>query len=144
MREADRVISAIAARLRELGLPTDAVVGIQLPNTVESVLTLLGVLRAGMIAAPLPLLWRRADAAAALGRLGASAIVTTSRIGDFDACATGDAGRGGDLYDPLRLRLRRQSAGRRDRRSTTSASMQRPSRRRTSSATAIRRRMSRW
>ena len=41
---------------------TDAIVGIQLPNTVESVLTLLGVLRAGMIAAPLPLLWRRADA----------------------------------------------------------------------------------
>ena len=50
-------------------------------------LTLLGVLRAGMIAAPLPLLWRRADAAAALGRLGAKAIVTASRIGDFDACA---------------------------------------------------------
>ena len=45
---------------------TDAIVGIQLPNTVESVLALLGVLRAGMIAAPLPLLWRRIDAAAAL------------------------------------------------------------------------------
>ena len=49
-------ISAIASRLRRLGLHTDAIVGIQLPNTVESVLTLLGVLRAGMIAAPLPLL----------------------------------------------------------------------------------------
>ena len=85
--EADRIISAIASRLRQLGLQTDAIVGIQLPNTVESVLTILGVLRAGMIAAPLPLLWRRADAAAALGRLGAKAIVTASRIGDFDACA---------------------------------------------------------
>ena len=85
--EADRIVSAIAARLRDLGLQTDAVVGIQLPNTVESVLTMLGVLRAGMIAAPLPLLWRRADAAAALARLGAKAIVTASRIGDFDACA---------------------------------------------------------
>jgi hypothetical protein len=40
-----------------------------------------------MIAAPLPLLWRRADCRA-LGPLGARAIVTTSRIGDFDACAT--------------------------------------------------------
>jgi hypothetical protein len=86
--EADRAISAIASGLRQLRLQTDSVVGIQLPNTVESVLTILGVLRAGMIAAPLPLLWRRADAAAALGRLGAKAIVTTSRIGDFDACAT--------------------------------------------------------
>ena len=86
--EADRMVSAIASRLRTLGLQTDAIVGIQLPNTVESVLTILGVLRAGMIAVPLPLLWRRADAASALGRLGAKAIVTTSRIGDFDACAT--------------------------------------------------------
>ncbi len=50
-------------------------------------LTILGVLRAGMIAAPLPLLWRRADMARALGQVGAKAIVTTSRIGDFDACA---------------------------------------------------------
>lgn len=84
--EADRMVSAIAARLRALGLRTDAIVGMQLPNTVESVLALLGVLRAGMIAAPLPLLWHRADAAKALGPLDASAIIATSRIGDFDAC----------------------------------------------------------
>ena len=50
-------------------------------------LTILGVLRAGLIAAPLPLLWRRAEAASALGLLGAKAIVTTARISDFDACA---------------------------------------------------------
>ena len=55
------IVSAIAARLRRLGLQTDAVIGIQLPNTAECVLTILGVIRAGMIAAPLPLLWRRAD-----------------------------------------------------------------------------------
>ena len=86
--ETDGFISAIASQLRKLGLHTDAIVGIQLPNTAESVLTLLGVLRAGMIAAPLPLLWRRADAAAALGALGARVIVTTSRIDGFDACTT--------------------------------------------------------
>ena len=85
--EADRVVSAIASRLRTLGLQTDAIIGIQLPNAVESVLTTLGVLRAGLIAVPLPLLWRRADMARALGQVGAKAIVTTSRIGDFDACA---------------------------------------------------------
>jgi len=39
-----------------------------------------------MIAAPLPLLWRRVDAAQALGQLGAKAIITASRIGDLDHC----------------------------------------------------------
>ncbi len=82
--EADCVIGAIAGRLRRLGLAADSVVALQLPNTVESVLALLGVLRAGLIAAPLPLLWRQADAAAALNRAGAKAIVTTSRIGGTD------------------------------------------------------------
>jgi acyl-CoA synthetase (AMP-forming)/AMP-acid ligase II len=56
--EADRAISALATKLRGLGLQTDSVVAIQLANTVDSVIALLGVLRAGMIAAPLPLLWR--------------------------------------------------------------------------------------
>lgn len=79
--QADRVISAIAKRLRQLSLATDAVVALQLPNTVESVLTFLGVLRAGMIAAPLPLLWRRSDAAAALRGTGARAIITCARAG---------------------------------------------------------------
>jgi len=79
--QADRVIAAIAKRLRRLGLATDAVVALQLPNTVESVLTLLGILRAGMIAAPLPLLWRRADAVAALRGTGARALITCVRVG---------------------------------------------------------------
>ncbi len=79
--QADRAISAIAARLRALDLPTDAVVALQLPNIVESVLALLAVLRAGMIAAPLPLLWHRRDAAAALRGIGARAILTCARVG---------------------------------------------------------------
>jgi hypothetical protein len=82
--QADRMISAMAKRLRDLGLPIDAVVGIQLPNTVESVLTLLGVLRAGMIAAPLPLLWRRGDMVTALGRVDAKALITCRRVGATD------------------------------------------------------------
>jgi hypothetical protein len=49
------------------------------------VLTLLAVLRAGMIAAPLPLLWRRAEMANALERVGAKAIVTAARIGELDS-----------------------------------------------------------
>jgi hypothetical protein len=82
--EADRIIGAIAGRLHAMGLPADAVIGIQLPNTVEYILTVLAVLRAGMIAAPLPLLWRRADAVTALTRAGAKALITCRRAGDFD------------------------------------------------------------
>jgi acyl-CoA synthetase (AMP-forming)/AMP-acid ligase II len=74
--QTDRAISAFAARLRLLGLSTDAVVATQLPNSIESVVALLGILRAGMIAAPLPLLWREQEMSAALAKAGAKAIVT--------------------------------------------------------------------
>ena len=87
--EADRMISAIAGRLRRMGLPTDAIVGIQMPNIVENVLTILGVLRAGLIAAPLPLLWRRADMVTALARVGAKALITCRRAGGFEHCQLG-------------------------------------------------------
>ena len=79
--QADRAITAFAARLRAAGLATDTVVGLHLPNTVENVIAFLGVLRAGLIAAPLPLLWNAREMTAALGRTGARAIVTVARAG---------------------------------------------------------------
>jgi len=82
--EADRVVSAIANLLRSLGLPSGAIVALQLPNVAESVLTLMGVLRAGLIAAPLPLLWRQAEACAALGRVSARALISCRRVGEAD------------------------------------------------------------
>jgi non-ribosomal peptide synthetase component E (peptide arylation enzyme) len=82
--EADRIVGAIAARLCDMGLPTDAVVGIQLPNVVENFLATLGVLRAQMIVAALPLLYRRDDAAVALSCVGAKAIITCDHVGPFD------------------------------------------------------------
>ncbi len=84
--DADRMVSAIAGRFSRMGLPIDSVIGIQLPNVVENVLTILGVLRAGMIAAPMPLLWRNADAVAAMARVGAKALVTCSHVGNFEHC----------------------------------------------------------
>ena len=84
--EADRMVSAIAGRLKRLGLPHDSVVGVQLPNTVEHALTLLGVLRAGLIASPLPLLWRRRDMLAALTLVGARALITCARVDATDHC----------------------------------------------------------
>jgi acyl-CoA synthetase (AMP-forming)/AMP-acid ligase II len=80
--ETDRAIAALAARLSALGLATGTVVGLQLANTVESVVALLGLLRAGMVAAPLPLLWRRQDTVAALGRAGAKAIICAPATAD--------------------------------------------------------------
>jgi non-ribosomal peptide synthetase component E (peptide arylation enzyme) len=82
--QADRAVSAIAGRLRRIGLQTDAIVAMQMANTVENVLTFLGILRAGLIAMPLPLLWRRADAVAALRRVGATALIVSGRIGAAD------------------------------------------------------------
>ncbi len=83
-RQADRAVDAIAARLREIGLSAGTVVGVQMPNNAAAILTLLAIMRAGMIAAPLPLLWRRTDCVAALSEAGARAIVTCGRVADFD------------------------------------------------------------
>lgn len=80
--QADHVISAIAGRLHRIGLRSDAIIGLQLANTVEFALTFLAVLRAGMIAMPLPLLWRREDIINALSRAGASALIVSGRVGE--------------------------------------------------------------
>jgi hypothetical protein len=82
--QADQIISAIAERLRRTNLPTDAVVGLQMANTVDSVITFMAVLRAELIAMPLPLLWRRSDAIGAIRRTGASALIVSGRIGATD------------------------------------------------------------
>jgi hypothetical protein len=82
--QADRIVSAIAVRLRDIGLSADSVVAMQFPNTSESILTLLGIMRAGMIGAPLPLLWRRTECVAALSRIGTKALITCLRVGDAD------------------------------------------------------------
>jgi non-ribosomal peptide synthetase component E (peptide arylation enzyme) len=79
--QADGAISAIAATLNGSNLRADAIVALQVANTVESVLAILAVLRAGLIAMPLPLLWRRADVVNALRRGGASALIVSGRIG---------------------------------------------------------------
>src|SRR5580698_8119553 len=78
--QADRAISALAAHFIEAGLPANSVVAVQLPNTVEFMLTVLAAHRAGLIVALLPLLWRQAELTVALNRTGARAIVTTGKI----------------------------------------------------------------
>ncbi len=82
--EAERAVESMAAKLRALDLPPRSAVALQLPNTVEAVVALLAVMRAGLVAAPLPLLWRRAEGAAAIGRIGARALVACGRVGRTD------------------------------------------------------------
>ncbi|TYO64367.1 acyl--CoA ligase [Bradyrhizobium hipponense] len=78
--EADTAIEALSAYFVESGLPANSVIAIQLPNTVEFVLTVLAAHRAGLVVAVLPLLWRHAELTAALNRTAARAIVTMSKV----------------------------------------------------------------
>ena len=112
--QADRVVSAIAARLRTLGLPTDAVVGIQLAQH--------GRERAGAARRAARRPDRGAAAAAVAARRcgGARSAASAPRPSSprphrrFRRLRDGHAGRGRYLFDPLCLRLRPQSARRRD------------------------------
>jgi len=78
--EADRAVAALSTYFVELGLPANSVIAIQLPNTIEFVVTVLAAHRAGLVVAVLPLLWRHAELTAALNRTAARAIVTMSKI----------------------------------------------------------------
>lgn len=78
--EADRIISALAAHFIDAGLPVNSVIAVQLPNTVEFMLTVLAAHRAGLVVAIFPLLWRQAELVAALNRISARAIVTTTKV----------------------------------------------------------------
>lgn len=82
--QADRAVSSLAAHFVDAGLPTGSIVAIQLPNTIETTLTVLAAARAGLVAALLPQLWRQAELTDALNRIGARAIVGTVRIDGID------------------------------------------------------------
>jgi len=78
--EADKAISAIATQFTSSGLPLGSIIAVQMPNTVEFALTALAALRAGLVVALLPQLWRQSELTTALNRVGARAIVSVSRI----------------------------------------------------------------
>ncbi|WP_271201208.1 AMP-binding protein [Methylopila turkensis] len=74
-RETNRAVSALAETFAGWRLGPDAVVGVQLGSGPEAALTCLALWRAGLIAALLPLPWRRREMTAALAAVGAQAVV---------------------------------------------------------------------
>jgi acyl-CoA synthetase (AMP-forming)/AMP-acid ligase II len=82
--QADRAVSALAAHFIDAGLPANSVIAVQLPNTIELVLTVLAAYRAGLIVALLPQLWRQAELTVAINHTGARAIVAMGNIDGVD------------------------------------------------------------
>jgi hypothetical protein len=76
--EVDAAAARFAARLHELSLTPGAAIALQADNRLESIVALLGILRGGFVAAPIPLLWRHADAAAALAMIEARALIAAA------------------------------------------------------------------
>ncbi len=81
---ADGIVENLADTFRTLGLAPDDVVAVQLPNTIEAVLTILACLRAGLIVCPLPVIWREHELAKALPNIAPRALITAGRIFDHE------------------------------------------------------------
>ncbi|MCZ0733565.1 AMP-binding protein [Phreatobacter sp. AB_2022a] len=82
----DAAVDALAGRLRAHSFPIDSVIATQFPLGADGIVALLAVIRAGLVAAPLPLGWGRREIVRHLQRLGARAILTAGRAGPVD-CA---------------------------------------------------------
>ena len=78
--EAAAAVEALAERFSSLGLAEDDVVAVQLPNTIEAYLVMLGLFRARLIACPVPTLWREHDLKLALSQVAPRALITAVRI----------------------------------------------------------------
>ena len=77
-RHADVLTNRIATHFLGLGLKPGDVVAMQLPNTIEQALLMLGLMRAGLVACPLPMLWRKSELDVALELVRPRALVSMS------------------------------------------------------------------
>ncbi|MDC9701495.1 MAG: class I adenylate-forming enzyme family protein, partial [Alphaproteobacteria bacterium] len=78
--QANRFVNNVAWRLLQCGLVSDDVVILQLPNSIESYLSILAVLRIQSVACLVPSLWRERELISALKMVRARAIITKSRF----------------------------------------------------------------
>ncbi|WP_417668535.1 AMP-binding protein [Roseibium sp.] len=78
--QADKEIDRLAAFYHAVGLQADHVIGIQAPNTVDTVIAFLAALRADLIVSPLPLHWRQKNVLTALNSIGAKGFIAADRV----------------------------------------------------------------
>lgn len=80
--EAERRIDGLAAFFAGVGLKPDMVLGIHLPPCADAAIILFAALRAGLVVAPLPVYWTKAEIEAAIEAASIKAMVTGSEIED--------------------------------------------------------------
>ena len=73
-------VDILATFLKGLGLTKDAVVALYGPNTVNMAVSILAINRARLIAAPIPLFWRKAEMQDYLSEVHARVIITVDRV----------------------------------------------------------------
>jgi acyl-CoA synthetase len=85
--ELDEQVSRLAQVLLDEGITAGDVVGIQLPNTIEIVVSFLAVVRIGAIAAPFPVQYRAYELTHLSNVARAAMFITAGRIGQRPAAA---------------------------------------------------------
>lgn len=78
-------VEQLSAFLLKKGIRKDDIIGIQLPNTVEMLLTYLAILRIGAIATPFPVQYRKHEYRTLLNFTEAKAVITMTHILKHDA-----------------------------------------------------------
>jgi acyl-CoA synthetase (AMP-forming)/AMP-acid ligase II len=79
--QVDAAVSAVAGRFFEMGLPSEAVVCIQGLNVTDTLIGLLGCIRAGLVAMIVPMDYSASEIVGVAERLNAKAILSTRKIG---------------------------------------------------------------
>ncbi|MDN5767896.1 MAG: acyl--CoA ligase [Humibacillus sp.] len=81
-QELDSEVTALAAKLLDLGLKRGSILGVQLPNSIELVEVYLAAWSIGVIVSPLAMQYREYEVATMAGAGKFEVLVTTSRFGD--------------------------------------------------------------
>ncbi|MBI9077098.1 MAG: acyl--CoA ligase [Desulfatibacillum sp.] len=80
-------IDRLACRLVSLGMETDGVILVQLPNIAELVISLFAAARAGVVVSPVPVQWRSHEIRHAVAMTGARVMITSHSFAGFNHVA---------------------------------------------------------
>lgn len=82
--ETGEAVDRLAAAFLDLGLSKDDIVCVQLPNTVDAVLTFLACARLGLVCCPVVMQYRAHELGYILGLVRPAAVVTLARFSGFE------------------------------------------------------------